>query len=312
MNVLLTGAAGFLGRSCIEALSGAGHRVVTTDRVGSVDLKGDLADSRFTATLPPADAIVHAAAVQYVSADLPLWKREEYFSRNNVVATGNLVARYKGEESVYFLNVATSMMYLQNGSPLYSPDSPMQGQGVYSISKLAAQRSVEAAFRNWGAIVPCIIGGPGREGLFRNFVQSIQRSGRAYVPGSGRHPTHMVHVDDVAALIEIAVRNRSSGYLNAGAPEPLSINQWVELIGNELGVPVRSLHLPLWPVEVLARWSGYRLLAREQLLMLAQPHVLDISRPLALGWRPRHDSAKIVRDIARYIVSTRAPAGAAR
>ncbi len=311
MRVLLTGAAGFLGRSCIGALAGADHQVVTTDRVGSVDLKGDLADPQFTAALPQVDAVVHAAAVQYVSADLPLWRREHYFARNNVQATRNLVARYE-RDPIYFLNVATSMMYVQNGSPLYSPDSPMEGQGVYSVSKLAAQRSVEAAFENWGAIVPCIIGGPGREGLFRNFVQSIKRSGRAYVPGSGVHPTHMVHVDDVAALVELAVRARSRGYINAGAPEPMSINQWVALIGEELGVAARRVHLPLLPVELLARWSGYRLLAREQVLMLAQPHVLDISRALALGWQPRHSSAKIVRDIARYIATTRGPGAPAR
>lgn len=311
-TVLVTGAAGFLGQRVLPALRQRGWRVVATDRDGDVDHRGDLADAAFLRTLPDADAVVHAAAVQYVTPRLPLLNRQRFFERNNVLATRLLAQRYAAVPGLHFVNIGTSMMYRQCRAPSYAPHSELQGQGVYSRSKLAAQREVERAFAHWATVVPCIIGGPGREGLFRGFVQSIRRSGRVLYPGRGEHPTATVHVDDVAELVAVVIERSARGLFNAAAIEALSIAQWAAHIADELGVPPpRHVRLPLAPVATLAAASGWRLLAREQLLMLEQPHVLDIAASLALGWRPRHDAARIVRDIARHIAAGAAPAGKA-
>jgi nucleoside-diphosphate-sugar epimerase len=112
------------------------------------------------------DAVVHSAAVQYVSADLPWFSRHNYFERNNVQATRHLVERYSGRNT-HFIFVGTSMMYEQSGSPLYGPGSHMQAQGVYSASKLAAYELVRAMPNPTATLVPCIIAGLGRGGLFR-------------------------------------------------------------------------------------------------------------------------------------------------
>jgi nucleoside-diphosphate-sugar epimerase len=71
MKILLTGAAGFLGQRTRSLLEQRGHVVMATDRVGNFPSTGDLAQSAFTESLPDADVVIHAAAVQYVSNDLP-------------------------------------------------------------------------------------------------------------------------------------------------------------------------------------------------------------------------------------------------
>ncbi|NML17513.1 NAD-dependent epimerase/dehydratase family protein [Azohydromonas caseinilytica] len=301
MRILLTGANGFLGGYCAARLREVGHQVTTTDLAGPMDLRGDLADAHFTRQLPVVDAVVHAAAVQYVSPNLPLLGRVGWFRRNNIEATQRLVDRYRDEDT-HFVNIGTSMMYAQNGAPQYGTDSLMQGQGVYSHSKLAAQGFVEQGMARWATVIPCIIGGPGREGLFRNFVRAIARGRPVLVPGRADHPVAMVHVEDVARLVDTVVRQRARGFYNAAAPRPLSINDWVREIQQEISAPpARIVHLPLKPLQWLAALSGWRLLAREQVLMLTWPHVLDIDRSLALGWQPRHDNALIARHIARHI-----------
>ncbi len=176
MNIVLTGAAGFLGTECYAQLTAKGHDVVTTDRIGNVDIRGDLSDKAFCSSLPDCDAVVHAAAVQYLSRDLPLLHRRRYFARNNVESTGNLCARYAGE-STYFLQVATSMMYRQSGAASYATSSPMGEQGLYSSSKLAAQKYVRRLPNPTATVIPCIIGGRGRGGLFRSFVNLMTRYG---------------------------------------------------------------------------------------------------------------------------------------
>jgi nucleoside-diphosphate-sugar epimerase len=308
MKVLVTGAAGFLGRELVGRFRDAGHGVVTTDRLGTVDLRGDLADAAFARSLPDAGALVHAAAVQYVSRDLPRLARASYFERNNVVATRNLAARYAGT-GAHFVNIGTSMMYAQSGAAVYRTTSPMEGQGVYSRSKLAAQKAIDALPDPHATVIPCIIGGPGREGLFRGFVNLMTRRGMVVFPGRGEHPVHMVHVEDVASLALRVVETRAQGFFNAAGPEPLSITQWVSEIEAALGLAsVRRIRLPLAPIAALSAATGYRLLAREQLLMLGMPHVLATDESLALGWQPRHTNARIVRDIARHIAGRGAAA----
>jgi nucleoside-diphosphate-sugar epimerase len=302
-KILITGAAGFVGRVCADLLRKRGHAVVTTDRAGTVDLRGDLSDPAFVSTLPGVDAVVHAAAVQYVSADLPLLARSRYFHENNVVATARLCERYDGQPT-HFVNIGTSMMYAQNGSPVYNIQSPMTGQGVYSRSKLEALRHVLAMRNKTATLIPCIIGGVGREGLFRSFVSMMTTRGMVVFPGTGRHKTSMVHVQDVASLLACIVETSAVGFFNAAAPRPLSIQDWVDEIEKELGLkPVKRIQPPLAPIYALAALSRYRLLAREQLLMLGQSHVLSTEESVALGWMPRHDNAAIVRDIARYIAA---------
>jgi nucleoside-diphosphate-sugar epimerase len=301
LNILLTGAGGFLGQECARQLVANGHQLITTDRKGQVDLQGDLADRAFVKDFPAVDAVIHAAAVQYVSQDLPLFNRADYFHRNNILATQAITQHY-ASRATHIVHVATSMMYDQIGLDIYKTTSSLKGQGVYSRSKLKSLQCVEELSNPVATVIPCIIGGRGREGLFRSFVSTMKRYGLVIFPGTGKHLTHMVHVKDVAGLIVRIVETKAVGRYNAAAPGPLSINQWIDEIRDELKLGyIRHLRLPILPFKMLSALTGYRLLAREQLLMLEQSHVLSIEESLGIGWKPHYTNAQIVRDIARYV-----------
>jgi nucleoside-diphosphate-sugar epimerase len=300
MKVLITGAAGFLGRECVKQFRAQGHEIVTTDRAGNVDLIGDLADAAFTRNLPDADVVVNCAAVQYVTKGVPLIMRQRFFIRNNIEAAKNLAQRYY-RSGAHFIHVGTSMMYKQTGQNRYAIDSKMGGEGVYSRSKMAAQTFIDK-IPGAATVIPCIIGGEGREGLFIGFVNMMKKYGVVAFPGRGDHQIHMVHVEDVASLIVQIAKVRAKGLFNAAAPEPLSIRQWIDEIKDELGfAKVKKLSIPLAPVKMLSSLLGYRLLAREQLLMLGIPHVLSIDESINIGWKPKFTNSRIVRDIAAYV-----------
>ena len=302
MSVLVTGGAGFLGRECLRQLRAEGVAAISTDRAGEVDFRGDLSDPEFCKTLPEVDVVVHNAGVQYLSPDLPFFSRRAYFERNNVQATANLARRYSGTLA-HFIYVGTSMMYRVAGPEVCTPRSPMHAQGAYSTSKIAAWEAVRSLPNRTSLMVPCIIAGPGRGGLFRPFARSISRFGAVILPGEGSRPTHMVHVEDAAGLLVRIVARKAPGIFNAASPEPLSIGEWADAIGEELGAGrVRRVHFPLAPVEWMSRASGYRLLAAEQLLLLRHGQVLDVRESLDLGWRPRWNNAQIVRATARSLV----------
>ena len=300
MRVLITGASGFLGAECVKQFNAFDHEVNTTDKTGSVDLRGDLSDPVFTASLPDVDLVVNCAAVQYVTKGVPLFFRNSFFERNNVLAAKNLCERYRHQEP-HFIHVGTSMMYRQTGQDQYDVCSSMGGEGVYSRSKMVAQAFIDTV-PGAATVVPCIIGGEGREGLFRGFVKTMTKFGFVAFPGRGDHKIHMVHVVDVASLIYRVAEIRASGFFNAASPDPLSIRQWIDEIAEELGVQhPRAVSIPLLPVKWLSWLSCYRLLAREQLLMLELQHVLSIEKSLGIGWRPQFSNARIARDIAAHI-----------
>jgi nucleoside-diphosphate-sugar epimerase len=301
MTILVTGAAGFLGRECVRQLKSAGHDLVTTDKRGAADFIGDLADEPFCRSLPDVDTVVHSAAVQYFSPDLPLLNRSQYFHRNNVVATRNLTERYFAR-AAHFVNVGTSMMYEQSGRELYDVACPMRGQGTYSASKIEANAFVSRMPNRTACVIPCIIGGGGRGGLFQSLVTSMLRLGTVIYPGKGTHKVHIVHVEDAAALIRTVIEKRATGLFNAASSDPLTIADWVSEIVSELKLDrIRTIKLPLLPVELASAVSAHRLLAREQLLMLRLPHVLSIDEGVNLGWKPRHSNAEIVRETARAL-----------
>jgi len=137
-------------------------------------------------------------------------------------------------QATHFVFVGTSMMYEQNGRRATRRE-PMRAQGVYSASKLAAFEHVKRLPNRWAAMLPCIIAGPGRGGLFVPFARSIARFGTAVYPGEGGHPVHTVHVEDAASLLVRVVERRATGIFNAASPSPLSIDQWVDVIAADLG-----------------------------------------------------------------------------
>lgn len=301
-TVLILGASGFLGRQCSLLFQKNNYNVITTDKHGEVDLLGDLSNPNFVKELPEVDVVVNCAAVQYVSDDLPFFRRKEYFEKNNVRTAINLCDHYL-QKNVHFIHVGTSMMYSQDGSEIYDLNSPMLASGVYSESKLAAQFYIDK-LSTGATVIPCIIGGVGREGLFRGFVNSIKNFNLAIFPGSGAHRIAMVHVDDVAHLILRIADTSSTGYFNAAADDALTIREWISIISDELKrTDTIKISVPLMPVEILSKLFGYRILAREQLLMLSMSHVLGISKSKSIGWTPVFSTNKIVRDITNYIAN---------
>ncbi|WP_417562207.1 NAD-dependent epimerase/dehydratase family protein [Microbacterium sp.] len=304
MRVLLTGAAGFVGGRVHAELVAHGYDVLTTDRHGNVDITGDLASCEFVKTLPDVDAVVHCAAVQYATARRPRFVRARWFHRNNVQATANLVRRYSGSVR-FFLLIGTSMMFTQkeSGRP-YAVADEMGGEGVYSKSKLAAAHLVRAMENPTAVLIPTIIAGPGRAGLFGALLR-VMRSFRIVVlPGTGDALTQMVHVDDVASLARLIVAEESAGYFNAGGAEPLTIKDWLAILQDELPRARRvRLRIPYALVRSLAWLTAYRFLAREQVVMLGHDHVLAMTESEALGWRPRYGNETILRQTARALLA---------
>ena len=249
-TVLVTGGAGFIGRSLTSQLLEREHAVVVLDD-GSTGVLGDVpsgasvvsGDVREPGVVAQAmrgvDCVFHLAAAvgpRLVAEDpVDTWSR-------NVEGTAEVV-RQAAARGARFLFVSSSEVYdagqlAMRGAMTESESVTLDPRGrreLYAISKIAGESLIWAQHRaaHFAATIvrPFNVVGPGQQGRYgmvmARFADAI-RGGRALeVYGDGSQRRCFLHVDDaVAALIKLAETRQSIGKtVNVGSDNEVSIGE---------------------------------------------------------------------------------------
>ncbi len=185
-TVLVTGAAGGLGRALIPVLRSRDWRVralVHKRPVETADeqVPGDLGDvDGLLRATDGADAVVHLAARTHAR------RAADYFEAN-VEGTRRLLAARVPR----FVHVSSRAI----GA----------GGGGYSDSKREAERLVERSDAEWVIVrLPEVYGAGGAEGVDR-IIDGARRGGAIPLVGRGDDEVCPVHVDDVTAALAAAL-----------------------------------------------------------------------------------------------------------
>ena len=236
MNVLVTGASGFVGRGLVERLAAHGHVGLATGREPPPGMPAGWraarrADVLAGAALPGGpdafgrpgrpdvpDVIVHLEVMQHVfrpsAADI------EAFARINVGGTRDWLD-WAGRAGVgRFVLVSSIKAAPATGQA--EPDSP------YGRSKAAA----EAAVREWVAAAPdrsasilrpAPVYGPGNQANLAAFARQILAGWPALV-GAGAARKSVVSRTNLAAAIEFAAERLRAGGTAAGGCETFAVS----------------------------------------------------------------------------------------
>ena len=294
-KILVTGASGFVGKNLTKLLKNSEFDVKTTDLNGSVDYIGDLTDPYFVDKLPVVDVVVNCAAVQYLSENIPMFRRHSYFFKNNVSSIINLRNKYDGTLSL-FIQFGSSMMYKKNQNGLYDHTSKFGVNGIYSNSKIQAFLEFKKFQCASAFIIPSIIAGSGRKGFFQSIAVMIKRYRIVIMPGACKQKTSIVHVDDISSLVFTIIAKKASGIFNAATDDTYSINDWINLIAKKFNVHVIKIKIPLNAFKLIGFLTFFRLLAKEQLMILENPQRLDLQSSKDLGWQPLKNINNIIED----------------
>ncbi len=147
MRLLLTGAAGMLGRDLAAAAERAGHEVDPLAR-GDLDIRdADAVHAAIAAAAP--DAVVNCAAwtdVDGAEAD------EAAATRLNGAAAGH-VAAAAAAAGAFTVQVSTDYVFDGTGTEPYTESAATAPVGAYGRSKLAGELAVAAAAPEAHAIV---------------------------------------------------------------------------------------------------------------------------------------------------------------
>jgi nucleoside-diphosphate-sugar epimerase len=286
VEVLVTGASGFVGHAVCKELLARGHRVAALVRrpgsepAGTVAVRGDLADAEslaaaLSATQP--DCVVHLAA------EIASQRSAERIDEVNVRGTERLLAACAAGSRPRFVFVSTVVTGDAHGS-LLEEDTRLPVETAYGRSKQEGERLVLDSGLDAVIVRPSHVYGPG--GWFEEeFVDRLSAPGRLAVIGSGKNLWDVVRVEDVATAVALAAERAAPGSIyHVVDDEPITFYDFVALAARALGVgPPRRI-----PAALARLVAG-----RDPVLAVTRSARSSNARiKRELGWQPRFATAQ--------------------
>lgn len=239
MKVIVTGAAGFLGRHVARRFRDQGWEVTGFDvapfqEPGITTLQGDLTEANSVdQAMSGHQVVAHVGAIGdvYLAGEQPALAAEV-----NVVGTANVVesALRHGVRVVY---ASTWEVY---GQPIRQPlteDHPTMPDHPYNITKLAGESLLLAASHLRGLSATALrLGTAYGSGLrpnsvFRVFLDKARAGEPITVQGDGSQGRQFTHASDIARAFELAAESDVEGLaINIVAPEMITIKELAEAI----------------------------------------------------------------------------------
>jgi nucleoside-diphosphate-sugar epimerase len=302
---LVTGGSGFLGNLIARRLLARGERVKVLDlwedptRPAELEfVHCDIRDREGVLRAMQGVQVVHHNA-----ALVPLTKSGEQFWQVNV--EGSRVAAEAAVKAGVsaFVHMSSSAIF---GVPKECPitkSTPVAPAEIYGRAKLAGEEEVRRVCT--GARLPLIvirprtILGESRLGIFQILFEWIKEGHSVYVIGSGNGLFQFVHAHDLMDAYLLALDHGKAGVYNVGTDRFGSVRQALEnLIGYaESRSRVKSLPESL-TIQTLRALDllGLSPLAPWHYLTYHKPFYFDVSRLLAMGWKPRYSNDEMFRE----------------
>lgn len=301
MRVLVTGAAGFVGRHATRELTANGHEVVACDQVFATPVEGALeslvadlcsADAmRDAVRRARLDACIHLGAIAFVPAGQ---SNPQTMLSVNVLGTVNLLDAVREQAPrARVLVISTAHVYgphPDNGC--LTEDSPMRPLTIYAISKAAADLASLSYAEQLGLHVmtarPTNHTGPGQSPRFviPAFIAQLKAiaSGQAkpvMEVGNLESRRDFVDVRDVARAYRLLLeRGRPATAYNISSNRIVEIRTVLDRLCAMTGVRPR----------IVADPAKFR--------PTDSSPVLDIGRLRAdTGWKPELDIGQTLRDM---------------
>lgn len=271
MNILVTGATGFVGHRLCAKLLAEGWAV-----------RGTLLPDESLAALPPdiepaiieplgpethwqhalegIDTVIHLAARVHIMDD-PASDPLTEFKKVNTEGTARLAAEAArcGVKRLVFIS-SIKVNGEETDTP-YTEESPAKPADPYGISKWEAEQALRQIEAETGLEVvivrPTLVYGPGVKANFRKMMQTVQR-GIPLPLASIINQRSLIYVGNLAdALATCATHPVAAGktYLVSDG-EDVSTPELIHQAAKALGVPARLLPFPVSLMRLAGKLTG--------------------------------------------------------
>ena len=258
MQVLVTGANGFVGRSLCLALPDDGHKVLAAVRsldkqfigVDQVLITSIGKTTDWSSALQNVDVVVHLAARVHVMNEVAVDALAE-FRKVNVEGTLNLAmqaAKAGVKRFIFISSIGVNGNATNIGYP-FSEDSTSQPHDPYSVSKHEAEQLLHKLAKETGLeiviIRPPLVYGYGAPGNFEKIINALKTS----IPlplGAIHNKRSFVYVGNLVSLIVRCIDHPAAAnqvFLVSDGHD-LSTTELLQKCALALGVKARLLPVP--------------------------------------------------------------------
>ena len=233
MDVSITGATGFLGRSLVKSLANDGHsiKIITRNISKASNTLGD--DFNYyqwdhTTLEPPIEAINNSDTVINLMGETVggLWlpSKKRAISQSRKIGTKNLVKAINRASSKPELLISASAVgyYGNRGDEKLTENSEPGGNFLSEVckdwedqAKSATKSGVRVVTLRFAPIV-------GPDGGFLDQQLPLAKMGLLGPLGSGKQWWPWVHIDDAISAIKYVTNNPISGPVNVVSPKPIN------------------------------------------------------------------------------------------
>ncbi len=300
MNILLTGASGFIGQKLVDHLLQHTEAILKlavrqkllrhVDRRVTLSSIADIsANTNWQEALFDCNVVIHAAARVHVMeehAQDPLAAYREI----NVNATLNLArqAAHQGvKRFIYLSSIKVNGEATLAGKSFKSDDVALP-QCAYSISKYEAEQGLFALAKETGMEVviirPVLVYGPGVNGNFKSMMDWLQK-GIPLPLGVVNNKRSFVSVDNLVDLIRTCITHprAANQIFLVSDGQDLSTTELLKKMRCYFDKRVILLPVPVWALNFAAKLLDKKIIV-ERLCGSLQ---VDISKASErLGWRP--------------------------
>jgi uncharacterized protein YbjT (DUF2867 family) len=241
MNVLLTGASGFIGGHLASALRAAGYVVIAARR--DMDAETAAVQADFTRDLSARDWMPKLAGIDAVINAVGILREHgaQTFER----------IHKRAPQALFTACVAAGVRRIVQISALGAD----RGTSRYFLSKRAADDYLATLPLEWTIVRPAMVFGPGGSGA-RMFA-ALARLPVVPLPGHGDQRMQPIHIDDLTdAIVRVLAEPACNRVrIDLMGPQPFTLR---ELVAEMRGRQPWFLPVPISLVRAGARVAGLR------------------------------------------------------
>lgn len=269
MNILLTGANGFIGRNIATALAAAGHQIKPVSRGHGIDFCHMQAPADWLPHLEGIDIVINCVGIIGESGS-------QQFEALHTLAP---MALFR----------ACSQAGVRRVLQISALGADETAFSAYHVSKRAADDYLRSLGLEWFVLRPSLI--YGRGGKSADLFMRLAALPLIPVIADGQQKLQPVHISDVVATVmQCLAASETRRTLDIVGSQTITYAEWLQTMRQAQGLPrARMLHIPFPLAMALAR-LGCRfnpMLQPENLRMLQTGYWADV-QPLVqfLGRMP--------------------------
>ena len=268
MNLLITGASGFIGRNLIESLLASGHNISACIHKTELPFNVKVFKFDYAQMLKVTDWLPYLTGIDVVINCVGIIAENKKHSFDVMQAIAP-IALFKACEK-------TQVKRVIQISALGADDSALV---AYHKTKKQADYYLRNSCLEWFVLRPSLVYGGG--GKSYKFFQKLSRLPLIPLIGGGEQHIQPVHVDVLIQIIEKSLlMKKVNQTIDVVGPQAISYKDWMIKLRQEQSIhsKPRFVRIPMGLMQFMAkllRPLNLQLLSKDNLTMLQQNNVGD-------------------------------------